>query len=73
MSLVEGVYHLTFLVALLALLTWHMRDRRSPRPGILFAGITGHEPLLAGIPVRDVRGMNKRPAVVCASIGNKTC
>jgi hypothetical protein len=35
------------------------------------AGITGHGPLLAAIPVRDVRGMKWRPAVACISTGNK--
>jgi hypothetical protein len=53
MSWVERVHHLTFVVALLALLalrTWHMRDRRSRRPDVHLAGIGGHDPLPAGIP-----------------------
>jgi len=42
-------------------------------PVIRFAGLSGYNPLPAGIPVRDVRGTKKRSAVVCASLGNKTC
>jgi hypothetical protein len=73
--LVERVHHLTFVVALLALLvlrTWHMRDRRS-RPAVHLEGIGGSDLLSAGIPVRDVRGMKWKPEVVCASTGNRTC
>jgi hypothetical protein len=48
-------------------------DRRSLWPVILSAGISGYDPLLAGIPVRDMRGMKEKPAVVCAAAGNRLC
>jgi hypothetical protein len=41
--------------------------------GTRVAGITGSDRPSPGIPVRDMCSMNWRPAVVCASIGNKTC
>jgi hypothetical protein len=50
-----------------------MNDLPSFRPALQVAGITGYERISAGIPVRDVRGITWKPAVVCASMDNKAC